>query len=60
MGVYAVCTLKLATVLPIAAFAGFGAALVIALAILWLIVGARTIAGAWRGDLFVAPCLKAD
>ncbi len=60
LGVYAVCTLKLATVLPIAAFAGFGAALVIALAILWLIVGARTIAGAWRGDLFVAPCLKAD
>jgi hypothetical protein len=33
---------------------------VVALAGLWLIVGARTAHGAWRGDLFVAPCLKDD
>ena len=32
--------------------------LVILLAIMWLVVGARTVRGAWRGDLFVAPCLK--
>ena len=32
-------------------------ALVAALLVLWLIVGARTVRGAWRGDLFVAPCL---
>ena len=58
IGVYAVCTLKLATLLPIPAFAVFGAALVIALAVLWLVVGARTLRGAWRGDLFVSPCLQ--
>jgi len=60
LGVYAVCTLKLSTILPIPTFAVFGAALVLALAILWLIVGARTLRGAWRGDLFVAPCLRND
>ncbi|MDB5460092.1 MAG: C4-dicarboxylate transporter [Caulobacteraceae bacterium] len=57
LGVYAVCTLKLATLLPIGAFAVFGAGLVIALAAMWLVVGARTLRGAWRGDLFVSPCL---
>ena len=58
LGVYAVATLKLATLLPIGAFAVFGGGLVILLAIMWLVVGARTLRGAWRGDLFVAPCLK--
>jgi C4-dicarboxylate transporter/malic acid transport protein len=60
LGVYAVATLKLATILPIPAFAVFGGALVIALAALWLIVGARTVRGAWRGDLFFSPCLAED
>jgi hypothetical protein len=27
------------------------------LAAMWLIVAARTLLGAWRGDLFFAPCL---
>lgn len=58
LGVYAVATLRLGSVLPIPAIHGFGVVLVAALACLWLIVGARTIRGAWRGDLFVAPCLK--
>src|SRR5579859_4392552 len=60
LGVYAVATLKLSTILPIPAFAVFGAAQVIALAALWLIVGARTVNGAWRGDLFYSPCLMED
>jgi C4-dicarboxylate transporter/malic acid transport protein len=60
LGVYAVCTLKLATVLPLTAFAVFGGGLVIALALMWLVVGARTLQGAWRGDLFAAPCLQPD
>lgn len=60
LGVYAVCTLKLATLLPIPAFAVFGGALVIALAAIWLVVGARTLRGAWRGELFVSPCLQGD
>ena len=57
IGVFSVATLKLGTLLPIPAFNIFGVALIAGLAILWLIVGARTIRGAWRGDLFVAPCL---
>lgn len=60
LGVYAVCTLKLASVLPIPTFAVFGGALVIALAAIWLVVGARTLRGAWRGELFVSPCLQGD
>jgi tellurite resistance protein TehA-like permease len=60
LGVYAVATLRLGSVLPIPAFAVLGAALVVALAALWLIVGARTLRGAWRGDLFFSPCLAED
>ena len=60
IGVYAVATLRLSTLLPIFAFAVLGGGLVIALTILWLIVGTRTVRGAWRGDLFVSPCLKED
>jgi len=57
LGVFSVATLKLGTLLPIPAFNLFGMALVAALLVLWLIVGARTVRGAWRGDLFGAPCL---
>ena len=32
--------------------------LTLALAAVWLVVAARTLAGAWRGVLFAAPCLK--
>ena len=60
MGVYALATLRLSTLLPIRAFALLGGSLVIVLAALWLIVGARTVRGAWRGELFVAPCLSQD
>jgi tellurite resistance protein TehA-like permease len=58
--VYAVATLKLGTLLPIGGIHAFGTLLVAALAALWLIVGARTVGGAWRGDLFVVPCLKSE
>ncbi len=57
LGVYAVATLRLSLILPIHAFAVFGAVLVAALALLWLLVAALTLRGAWRGDLFVSPCL---
>ena len=57
-GSYALATLRLAAVIPMDAFAVFGGMLVILLAAMWLVVGARTLRGAWRGDLFVAPCLK--
>jgi len=58
LGVYAVATLKLSTVLPLPALSWFGAVLVAALAALWVLVGSLTLRGAWRGDLFVSPCLK--
>lgn len=57
LGVYALATLRLGQMLPVAAFGAFGTALVMALGLLWLVVGALTVRGAWRGDLFVAPCL---
>ena len=60
LGVYAVATLKLSTILPIPAFAAFGGVQVVALAVLWLIVGVRTARGAWSGDLFYSPCLVED
>jgi len=58
IGVYAVATLRLSAMLHVSAFATIGEGLVVALSILWLIVGARTLGGAWRGDLFVSPCLQ--
>jgi tellurite resistance protein TehA-like permease len=58
LGVYAVATLKLSTLLPIVAFKVFGGILVIGLLVMWLVVGKRTISGAWRGDIFVSPCLN--
>jgi tellurite resistance protein TehA-like permease len=57
LGVYTLATLRLHTVLPIGAFSIFGGALVLSLATLWVIVGAHTLAGAWRAELFGAPCL---
>ena len=60
LGVYALATLRLATIVPLPPLEIFGALLVGALAILWLIVGIRTLMGAWSGILFVAPCLKND
>jgi tellurite resistance protein TehA-like permease len=57
LGVYAVATLRLAGQLPIPALTVMGQGLVAALAAIWLLVMARTLAGAWRGELFHAPCL---
>ncbi len=60
IGVFAVATLKLASLLPIAAIGVMGHGLVALLAVIWVVVATRTVRGAWRGDLFVAPCLKED
>jgi tellurite resistance protein TehA-like permease len=55
--VYSLATLKLASILNLTFFSVFGTALVILLAAMWLIVGKRTLQGAWRGELFVSPCI---
>jgi len=58
LGVYTVATLRLSTILPIAGLAVVGGTMVVALALIWLIVAARTVAGAWSGALFASPCLS--
>lgn len=57
LGVYALATLKLAARLDLAFFSAVGTLLVLCLAVLWLIVMTRTVRGAYRGELFVSPCI---
>ncbi|MGR3890493.1 TDT family transporter [Pseudomonas sp. 1152_12] len=57
LGVYALATLKLASVLHLVFFSLFGCVLVMALALMWLIVATRTVLGAYKGELFVSPCI---
>lgn len=57
LGVYSLATLKLASTLNLTFFSFFGSVLVAALTIMWLIVSKRTVQGAWRGELFVSPCI---
>ncbi|WP_085723248.1 TDT family transporter [Pseudomonas sp. R37(2017)] len=57
LGVYSLATLKLASTLSLTFFGVFGCVLVALLAAMWLIVGKRTVLGAWRGELFVSPCI---
>lgn len=57
LGVYSLATLKLASTLHLTFFSVFGCVLVTILAVMWLIVGTRTVHGAWRGELFVSPCI---
>ncbi|MCU0120791.1 TDT family transporter [Pseudomonas sp. B2M1-30] len=57
LGVYSLTTLKLASTLNLSFFSVTGCVLVALLAAMWLIVGKRTLQGAWRGELFVSPCI---
>lgn len=57
IGVYAVTTFKLGTTLNLTFFGIAGTLLTAVLATMWTLVTARTVAGAWRGNLFVSPCI---
>ncbi|MFP3514626.1 TDT family transporter [Pseudomonas sp. SIMBA_077] len=57
LGVYALATLRLGHVLQLSFFDGVGSLLVLMLILMWCIVGSRTLKGAWRGELFVSPCI---
>ncbi|SDQ47518.1 TDT family transporter [Pseudomonas sp. B21-012] len=57
LGVYTLATLKLAAWLGLGFFLHMGMLLVLALAAMWLLVTALTLRGAWRGELFVSPCI---
>jgi C4-dicarboxylate transporter/malic acid transport protein len=58
LGVYAVVTLRLATILRLAFFEVFGVVLAVGLAAVWTVVMARTIRGVLSGHLF-APANSA-
>lgn len=57
LGVYAVTTLKLGAVLHLGFFDVLGVLLVVMLAAMWAVVAAKTAVGAYRGNLFVSPCI---
>ncbi|WP_231958561.1 MULTISPECIES: TDT family transporter [Sphingomonadaceae] len=57
LGVSTVATFKLGTTLQLGFFGIVGTVLTVALAAMWLLVGAKTVAGGWRGNLFVSPCI---
>ncbi|MBX8557552.1 hypothetical protein K5D43_24065, partial [Pseudomonas cichorii] len=57
LGIYAATTLKLGAMLDLGVFNVTGVVLVMLLAVMWLIVSCRTWAGAYRGNLFVSPCI---
>ncbi|MEA9587171.1 TDT family transporter [Xanthomonas sp. WHRI 10064A] len=57
LGVYAVATLKLGALVQLMFFNLLGVALVAVLGVVWAVVAARTLAGAYRGNLFVSPCI---
>lgn len=57
IGVYTVATFKLGTALQLGFFGVIGTALALVLTAMWLLVSAKTVAGAWRGNLFVSPCI---
>ena len=55
LGVYSLATLRLGSMLQLTFFDVAGCVLVVALALMWLLVGTRTVQGAYRGELFVSP-----
>lgn len=57
LGVFALTTLKLGAVLHLMFFAVLGSVLVAALSVLWLVIMKRTVTGAYKGELFVSPCI---
>ncbi|MCQ2995165.1 TDT family transporter [Pseudomonas syringae] len=57
LGVYAVTTLKLGAMLDMAFFDVMGVFFVVVLSALWLVVASKTAQGAYRGNLFVSPCI---
>ncbi|UZJ59378.1 TDT family transporter [Pseudomonas sp. KU26590] len=60
LGVFALTTLKLGAVLHLGFFAVLGSVLVAALTVLWLVIMKRTVSGAYKGELFVSPCIAAS
>ncbi|WP_249672133.1 TDT family transporter [Pseudomonas abieticivorans] len=58
LGVYTLATVRLGEVLHMSFFTVVGQVLVVVLALMWLMVFGKTVRGAWRGELFVSPCIS--
>lgn len=56
-GVFILATKALAAQTSLSFFSYAGTGMTVIFALLWLMVAARTLAGAYRGNLFNAPCL---
>jgi tellurite resistance protein TehA-like permease len=56
LGVYTVATFRLGTTLNLAFFGIVGTVLTLALALMWIVVGAKT-RRCMAGNLFVSPCI---
>ncbi|MBI3582096.1 MAG: TDT family transporter [Nitrospinae bacterium] len=57
LGVYSVATLALARQTHLQFIMNIGVALVVCLAVFWIVISARTLHGVWHRYLFVSPCL---
>lgn len=57
LGVFTVATFQLGDSFSLSAFGIVGTVLTAMLAIMWIVVASKTLIGAWRGDLFVSPCI---
>ncbi|MBT0727486.1 TDT family transporter [Rosenbergiella australiborealis] len=58
LGVFTLATFKLAQLTAITFFSSLSVGFLLLLASLWIIVMAKTLRGAWSGQLFFSPCLQ--
>lgn len=58
LGVMALTTIQFGTLFPSLFFKVLGTIFAVAVILLWCVVAAGTVRGAWSGKLFHAPCLK--
>lgn len=57
LGVYAASTIQIGIEMPSLVFRALGTVFAVAVVALWFVVAAGTARGAWKGELFAAPCL---
>jgi tellurite resistance protein TehA-like permease len=57
LGVFSISTITIGTQLPSLFFRVLGTIFGVAVILLWIVIAVRTAQGAWKGHLFVAPCL---
>lgn len=57
LGVYGLATLKLGAVLDLLFFDVLCTVLIACLVVMWAVVAVKTTVGAYRGSLFVSPCI---